>query len=199
MFITGITKFAQLSIFSELNNLMNISMMPEYSAICGISKSELDNGMREPVQTLADRLGVSFDEARELLKDNYDGYHFSEESEDIYNPFSLMKALAAQRIGSYWFESGTPTFLFERLKQNPIDETTLDSMPLIPESDFDISPEISDNALPMLYQTGYLTIKEYNRDLQLYTLGYPNKEVKIGFTQGLLSQYKNRKHLSRSE
>ena len=192
VFITGITKFAQLSIFSELNNLMNISMMPEYSAICGISKSELDNGMREPVQTLADRLGVSFEEARELLKDNYDGYHFSEESEDIYNPFSLMKALAAQRIGSYWFESGTPTFLFERLKQNPIDETTLDNMPLIPESDFDVSPEISDNALPMLYQTGYLTIKEYDRDLHLYTLGYPNKEVKIGFTQGLLAQYKNR-------
>ena len=199
VFITGITKFAQLSIFSELNNLMNISMMPEYSAICGISKSELDNGMLEPVQTLADRLGVSFVEARELLKDNYDGYHFSEESEDIYNPFSLMKALAAQRIGSYWFESGTPTFLFERLKQNPIDETTLDSMPMIPESDFDVSPEISDNALPMLYQTGYLTIKEYDRDLHLYTLGYPNKEVKIGFTQGLLAQYKNRKDLSRSE
>ena len=192
VFITGITKFAQLSIFSELNNLMNISMMPEYSAICGISKSEIDREMREPVQTLADRLGTSFEKARELLKDNYDGYHFSEESEDIYNPFSLMKALAAQRIGSYWFESGTPTFLFERLKQNPIDETTLDSMPLIPESDFDVSPEISDNSLPMLYQTGYLTIKEYDRDLLLYTLGYPNKEVKIGFTQGLLSQYKNR-------
>ena len=199
VFITGITKFAQLSIFSELNNLMNISMLPEYSAICGISKSELDSKMCEPIQALAERLNIQFEEARELLKDNYDGYHFSEESEDIYNPFSLMKALAAQRIGSYWFESGTPTFLFERLKQNPIDETTLDSMPLIPESDFDVSPEISDNALPMLYQTGYLTIKEYNRDLQLYTLGYPNKEVKIGFTQGLLSQYKNRKHLSRSE
>lgn len=97
-----------------------------------------------------------------------------------------------KKIGSYWFESGTPTFLFERLKHNPIDETTLDSMPMIPESDFDVSPEISDNALPMLYQTGYLTIKEYDRDLHLYTLGYPNKEVKIGFTQGLLAQYKNR-------
>lgn len=192
VFITGITKFAQLSIFSELNNLMNISMLPEYSAICGISKSEIDSEMRAPVQALAERLNIQYEEARRLLKDNYDGYHFSEESEDIYNPFSLMKALAAQRIGSYWFESGTPTFLFERLKQNPIDETTLDSMPMIPESDFDVSPEISDNALPMLYQTGYLTIKEYDRDLHLYTLGYPNKEVKIGFTQGLLAQYKNR-------
>ena len=192
VFITGITKFAQLSIFSELNNLMNISMLPEYSAICGITKGEIDSKMREPVQILADRLGISFEEARGLLKDNYDGYHFSEESDDIYNPFSLMKALATQRIGSYWFESGTPTFLFERLRQNPIDETTLDNMPLIPESDFDVSPEISDNSLPMLYQTGYLTIKDYDRNLHLYTLGYPNKEVKIGFTQGLLAQYKNR-------
>ncbi len=192
VFITGITKFAQLSIFSELNNLMNISMLPKYSAICGISNSEIDNKMREPVQILGNRLSISFEEARKLLKDNYDGYHFSEESEDIYNPFSLMKALAAQKIGSYWFESGTPTFLLERLRNSGFDETTLDSMPMIPESDFDVSPEISDNALPMLYQTGYLTIKEYDRDLHLYTLGYPNKEVKIGFTQGLLAQYRNR-------
>ncbi len=192
VFITGITKFAQLSIFSELNNLMNISMLPEYSAICGISGTEIDDKMREPIQALAERLNIRFEEARQLLKENYDGYHFCEGSEDIYNPFSLMKALAAQRIGSYWFESGTPTFLFERLRQNPIDETTLDSMPLIPESDFDVSPEINDNSLPMLYQTGYLTIKDYDKELQLYTLGYPNKEVKIGFTQGLLAQYKNR-------
>ena len=191
VFITGITKFAQLSIFSELNNLMNISMMPEYSAICGISGTEIDDRMREPIQALAERLNIQFEEARLLLKENYDGYHFCEGSEDIYNPFSLMKALAARKIGSYWFESGTPTFLFERLRMNPIDETTLDCMPLIPESDFDVSPEISDNSLPMLYQTGYLTIKEYDRDLHLYTLGYPNKEVKIGFTQGLLAQYKN--------
>ncbi len=193
VFITGINKFAQLSIFSELNNLQNISMMPEYSAICGISKSEIDSGMRKPVQELAERLNIQFEDARQLLKDNYDGYHFSEESEDIYNPFSLMKALAAKKIGSYWFDTGTPTYLLERLRNSEIDETTLDSMPMIPESDFDVSPEISDNALPMLYQTGYLTIKEYDRELHLYTLGYPNKEVKIGFTQGLLAQYKNRK------
>lgn len=192
VFITGITKFAQLSIFSELNNLMNISMMPEYSAICGISGTEIDDRMREPIQALAERLNIQFEEARLLLKENYDGYHFCEGSEDIYNPFSLMKALAARKIGSYWFESGTPTFLFERLRMNPIDETTLDCMPLIPESDFDVSPEISDNSLPMLYQTGYLTIKDYDRALHLYTLGYPNKEVKIGFTQGLLAQYKNK-------
>ena len=192
VFITGINKFAQLSIFSELNNLQNISMMPKYSAICGISQSELERDMSESVNILADKLGISYEEALGQLKYNYDGYHFCHESEDIYNPFSLIKALDAQDFGSYWFDTGTPTYLIERLKESPIDETTLDSMPMIPESDFDVSPEISDNSLPMLYQTGYLTIKDYDKALHLYTLGYPNKEVKIGFTQGLLAQYKNR-------
>ncbi len=192
VFITGINKFAQLSIFSELNNLQNISMMPEYSAICGISQNEIETQMQESVRRMAESLGLSYEETLEELKHNYDGYHFSRQSEDIYNPFSLIKSLDARDFGSYWFDTGTPTYLLERLKNSEIDETTLDNMPMIPESDFDVSPEISDNALPMLYQTGYLTIKEYDRDLHLYTLGYPNKEVKIGFTQGLLAQYKNR-------
>ncbi len=192
VFITGINKFAQLSIFSELNNLQNISMMPKYSAICGISQSEIETQMQEPVKRMAESLGISYEETLEELKHNYDGYHFSGRSEDIYNPFSLIKSLDAQDFGSYWFDTGTPTYLLERLKNSEIDETTLDSMPMIPESDFDVSPEISDNALPVLYQTGYLTIKDYDRALHLYTLGYPNKEVKIGFTQGLLAQYKNK-------
>ncbi len=192
VFITGINKFAQLSIFSELNNLQNISMMPDYSAICGISQSELESQMTEPVRTLAEKQGISYDEALAQLKHNYDGYHFCAESEDIYNPFSLIKALDAKDFGSYWFETGTPTYLLERLRDSDIDETTFDNMPMIPESDFDVSPEISDNVLPVLYQTGYLTIKDYDRGLHLYTLGYPNREVKIGFTLGLLSQYKTR-------
>ena len=191
VFITGINKFAQLSIFSELNNLQNISMMPKYSAICGISQNEIETQMQESVRRMAESLGLSYEGTLEELKHNYDGYHFSRQSEDIYNPFSLIKSLDARDFGSYWFDTGTPTYLLERLKNSEIDETTLDNMPMIPESDFDVSPEISDNALPMLYQTGYLTIKEYDRDLHLYTLGYPNKEVKIGFTQGLLAQYKN--------
>ena len=192
VFITGINKFAQLSIFSELNNLQNISMMPKYSAICGISQSEIETQMQEPVKRMAESLGISYEETLEELKHNYDGYHFSGRSEDIYNPFSLIKSLDAQDFGSYWFDTGTPTYLLEKLKNSEIDETTLDSMPMIPESDFDVSPEISDNVLPVLYQTGYLTIKDYDRALHLYTLGYPNKEVKIGFTQGLLAQYKNK-------
>ena len=192
VFITGINKFAQLSIFSELNNLQNISMMPEYSAICGISQSELESQMKESVRRMSESLGQSCEETLEELKRNYDGYHFCAGSEDIYNPFSLIKSLDAKDFGSYWFDTGTPTFLLERLRNSDIDETTLDSMPMIPESDFDVSPEISDNVLPMLYQTGYLTIKDYDRDLHLYTLGYPNREVKIGFTQGLLAQYRSR-------
>ena len=198
VFITGITKFAQLSIFSELNNLMNISMMPEYSAICGIASTEIDSKMKEPVQGLAKKLGVSYNEARMTLKDNYDGYHFCEESEDIYNPFSLIKALAAQKIGSYWFESGTPTFLIERLRKNPIDENILDKMTEIAQSDFDISPEFTDSALPLLYQTGYLTIKGYSPEDDSYTLGYPNREVREGFLKGLLNSYRGSEGMSAS-
>ncbi len=189
VFITGINKFAQLSIFSELNNLKNISMLPEYSAICGISQSEMEAGMKGQIQALAAMQKLSYEEALTKLKENYDGYHFCENSEDIYNPFSLLNALADRRFGSYWFDTATPTYLVERLKRNPIDETTLDRMQYVPQSDFDVSPEISDNSLPMLYQTGYLTIKSYDPRMQLYTLGYPNKEVKIGFTRGLLNEY----------
>ena len=198
VFITGITKFAQLSIFSELNNLMNISMLPEYSAICGISGTEIDDRMREPIQALAERLNIQFEEARLLLKENYDGYHFCEGSEDIYNPFSLMKALAARKIGSYWFESGTPTFLMERMREERMDETLLDRMSEIAESDFDISPEFTDSALPLLYQAGYLTIKGYNQEDGSYTLGYPNKEVREGFLKGLLANYKSAEGMSAS-
>ena len=189
VFITGINKFAQLSIFSELNNLQNISMMPKYSAICGISQSELERDMSESVNILANKQGISYEEALGQLKYNYDGYHFCPDSEDIYNPFSLIKCLDAQDFGSYWFETGTPTFLVEWLMRSHIDETSLDRMASIPSAAFDISPEISTSPLPVLYQTGYLTIKDYNPRTKLYTLGYPNEEVRIGFSQCLLAGY----------
>ena len=172
VFITGINKFAQLSMFSELNNLQNISMMPRYSSICGITQSELERDMKEPVRGLADNLGISYDEALQQLKHNYDGYHFCHGAEDIYTPFSLIKCLDAQEFGSYWFETGTPTFLLERLQKNPMDETKLDKMTEIAQSDFDISPELTEDTLPMLYQTCYLTIKGYNREDHSCTLGY---------------------------
>ena len=198
VFITGITKFAQLSIFSELNNLQNISMMPRYSAICGITQSELERDMKEPVRDLADSQGVSYDNALQLLKHNYDGYHFCHGSEDIYNPFSLIKCLDAREFGSYWFETGTPTFLLERLRKHPMDETKLDKISEVAQSDFDISPELTEDTLPMLYQTGYLTIKGYNREDHSYTLGYPNKEVREGFLRGLLANYKSSEGMSAS-
>ncbi len=198
VFITGINKFAQLSIFSELNNLQNISMMPKYSAICGISQSELKRDMSESVNILAGKQGISYEEALGQLKYNYDGYHFCHESEDIYNPFSLIKCLDAQDFGSYWFETGTPTFLMERLQRNNFDETRLDEMTEIAQSDFDISPELTEDTLPMLYQTGYITIKGYNKEDHSYTLGYPNKEVREGFLKGLLANYKSAEGMSAS-
>ena len=189
VFITGITKLVQMSLYSELNNFLDISMKSEFSAICGISQAELEKDLHEPIQALADAQQISYADALGKLKLNYDGYHFCGESEDIYNPFSLMNALSEKDYGSYWFDSGTPTYLYERLRRNPIDEAELDRMPFVPKDDFDVSPEISDNSLPMLYQTGYLTIKSYDKRMQLYTLGYPNREVKIGFTRGILNNY----------
>ncbi len=198
VFITGINKFAQLSIFSELNNLQNISMMPKYSAICGISQSELERDMSGFVHILAEKQGISYEEALGQLKYNYDGYHFCHESEDIYNPFSLIKCLDAQDFGSYWFETGTPTFLLERLQKSDFDETKLDKMTEIAQSDFDISPELTEDIVPMLYQTGYLTIKGYDKEDHSYTLGYPNKEVREGFLRGLLANYKSAEGMSAS-
>ena len=198
VFITGINKFAQLSIFSELNNLMNISMIPEYSAICGISQTELETNFQEPAKKLADDQGISVPEAFALLKENYDGYHFCEKSEDIYNPYSLMKCFATRSFGSYWYESGTPTYLVERLERHPIDERALDEMSGISLDTFDVSPELSDDSIPMLYQTGYLTIKSYDKTFDSYTLGYPNKEVRNGFLKSLLARYRSQDPLSAS-
>lgn len=189
VFITGINKFAQLSIFSELNNLKNISMLPEFSAVCGISQSELERVFPEQIEALAKAEGVSGERALELLKENYDGYHFCVGSEDIYNPFSLLNAFSDRRFGKYWFETATPTYLIERLELKPIDERELDRMEYVSANEFNVSPEVTDNPLPLLYQTGYLTIKDYDKELDSYTLGYPNKEVRSGFLDSLLAGY----------
>ena len=198
VFITGINKFAQLSIFSELNNLQNISMMPRYSAICGISQSELESQMRESVRRMSESLGKSCEETLEELKRNYDGYHFCAESEDIYNPFSLLNSLSDKMFGSYWFNTATPTFLTERLREIPVEDNLLDRMTEIAQSDFDISPEFTDSILPLLYQTGYLTIKAYCPEDDSYTLGYPNREVREGFLKGLLNSYRGSEGMSAS-
>ena len=188
VFLTGITKFAQLSIFSELNNLFNISMYDNYSAICGISSEELHTQMLPDVERLAEHLHLSVDETFERLKRKYDGYHFSKNSEDVYNPFSLIKALASGDIGDYWFDSGTPTYIIKLLQKYNVglrDLTGQDAG----VSDFDVSPENMTTALPLLYQSGYLTIKHYEPMIDLYTLGYPNEEVRTGMVRSLAANY----------
>lgn len=180
VFLTGITKFAQLSIFSELNNLFNISMYDKYSAICGISSEELHTQMLPDVERLAEHLHLSVDETFERLKRKYDGYHFSKNSENVYNPFSLIKALASGDISDYWFDSGTPTYIIKLLQKYNVglrDLTGQDAG----VSDFDVSPENMTTVLPLLYQSGYLTIKHYDPMIDLYTLGYPNEEVRTGW------------------
>ena len=188
VFITGITKFSQLSIFSELNNLNNISMLDQYSAICGISQTELTTVMKPDVAGLGRALGLSYEECLERLRKYYDGYHFSEQSEDVYNPFSLIRAMGNQKIESYWFSSGTPSYIINVLKKYnvnamDIEETSCDV------NDFDVSPEQMTSALPLLYQSGYLTIKDYNSMFETYRLGYPNREVRIGMLRSLSPNY----------
>ena len=178
-FITGITKFAQLSIFSELNNLDNISMYNQYSAICGISKKELTTQMKPDVAALGEALGMTYEECLAELTRFYDGYHFSEKSEDVFNPFSLLKALNARKIAPYWFGSGTPTYLIKTLQKYHVNVMNIETISCDVD-DFDVFPELMTSALPMLYQGGYLTIKKYNPILHRYTLDYPNEEVKIG-------------------
>ena len=184
-FITGITKFSQLSIFSTLNNITNISLQPEFAAICGITGEEIDTQMQPDVARLAEEYEVTPQEMREMLRDTYDGYRFSRNSPDIYNPFSLMKAFNQRELQNYWFESGTPSYLIRQLRRFRTDITKLDDL-VVPSSAFDQPTENMRNALPLLYQSGYMTIKGYDRWEQAYTLGIPNKEVRVGFTEGLL-------------
>ena len=188
IFITGITKFSQLSIFSELNNLDNISMFDQYSAICGISKTELTTAMKPDVEALGEALGLTYEECLEELRQYYDGYHFSEKSEDVFNPFSLVKAMNAQKIAPYWFGSGTPSYLIKTLKHYHVNVLDIEKKSCDVD-DFDVSPEQMTSALPILYQSGYLTIKKYNPMLHRYTLEYPNKEVKIGMLKSLAPNY----------
>ena len=187
-FITGITKFSQLSIFSTINNLNNISLLPQFSAICGITEQEVKTVFEPDIQKLADVKGLTWDEMFLEIKTRYDGYHFAAESEDIYNPFSLVKTFANQMLDNHWFSTGTPTFLIHQMRRFKTDITTLDRIEAPVES-FDVPTEGMTSALPLLYQSGYLTIKDYDDEIQSYTLSIPNQEVRIGFTRGLLPLY----------
>ena len=189
-FITGITKFSQFSIFSELNNLDNISLYDQYSAICGISKTELTTQIKPDVEALGEALGMTYEECLAELTRFYDGYHFSKNSEDVFNPFSLVKALNARDIAPYWFGSGTPSFLLKLLDKYHVNLSTLESQETVLSS-FDQSTEEMTDALPLLYQSGYLTIKKYDPMFQEYTLGIPNREVRNGLLNSLIPHYVN--------
>ena len=187
-FITGITKFSQLSIFSTINNLKNITLLPRFSAICGITEQEVRDVFAEDIQAMADYLGYSSEEMFQRIKDRYDGYHFSEVSDDIYNPYSLLNAFGDQKLDNYWFASGTPTFLIRQMQYFKTDVMSLDRLE-VPSSAFDQPTENMKDALPLLYQSGYLTIKDYDAEGEVYTLSIPNQEVRIGYAKGLLPVY----------
>ena len=185
VFITGISKFSQMGIFSKLNNLNNISMAPDYETICGISEEELITTMRPDIGLLAERQGKSYEAMLAELKANYDGYHFSEAKTDMYNPFSLVKAFNNKKVGSYWFDSATPSSLFNMLaNMPPIDMADIDGTKC-EASAFDQPFDSYEAPLPVLYQSGYLTIKEYLPHRDQYVLGFPNKEVRKGFATSL--------------
>ena len=188
VFITGITKFSQLSIFSELNNLVNISMDEDFAAVCGISMEEVLAQMPDYLDRLALATRKTREETLDALKRQYDGYHFTWPSPDIFNPFSLILAFAKNKIESYWFESGTTTFLVNMLRQYGNEFTDIKNVEAS-ACDFDAPTESATSIVPLLYQSGYLTIKDYNSEFDYYTLDLPNREVRIGLTRSLIPSY----------
>ena len=188
VFITGISKFSQLSIFSQLNNLNNISMLPQYAGICGITEQELKDNFQEGIDELGKANDMTKDEVLAKLKLKYDGYRFSRNAEGVYNPFSLLSAMDNRDFNNYWFSTGTPTFLVKMMKRFHTDLTKLDGSEAGAD-DFDAPTENMHSVLPLFYQSGYLTIKGYDPILSNYTLGYPNEEVKVGLMHALLPFY----------
>ena len=188
VFLTGITKFSQLSIFSELNNLTNISMYPEFAGICGITKEEVLTQMQEYTERLARVNEWTIEESINQLKQQYDGYHFTWPSPDIFNPFSLLNAFNVNRIENYWFSSGTPTYLIEMLRKFNVVPSKIGGGKVLPSA-FDAPTENMKSITPLLYQSGYVTIKDYNRATKLYTLDIPNTEIRVGLMDSLLPNY----------
>ena len=188
VFLTGITKFSQLSIFSELNNLTNISMDPEFSGLCGITKEEVLTQAQDYIEAIGAANDWTREETIDKLTQQYDGYHFSAQSSDIFNPFSLLQAFNKKRIDNYWFASGTPTYLIEMLRKFGTLPTEINSMEGGAD-DFDAPTEGMNTIMPLLYQSGYVTIKDYNKRFRSYTLGMPNNEVRIGLTKALVPAY----------
>jgi hypothetical protein len=187
--ITGVTKFSKVSIFSDMNQLRDISLTDAYAAVCGITEAELHETFKPEIQALADNLGYTYDEALAQLKEEYDGYHFSKKSPDIYNPYSVLNTFAERNFSDYWFKTGTPTFLIKLIRQTNFDTLRLQGEIMTGESEMTDFRYGSPNPVPVLFQSGYLTIKSYDRDYDAYMLGFPNKEVEQGFLKSLLPMY----------
>ena len=188
VFLTGITKFSQLSIFSELNNLKNISMRTDYAGVCGITKEEMLTQMTDYLDDFAEAQQTTREGAIAGLKRQYDGYHFTWPSPDIFNPFSLLNALQDGDYTNYWFGSGTPTYLIEMLRKYNVVPSRIGGASVL-ASAFDAPTENMNSITPLLYQSGYVTIKDYNRTAKLYTLDIPNTEIRVGLMDSLLPNY----------
>ena len=188
-FLTGVTKFSKISIFSDLNNLYDISFDREYSSLCGITEEELLSNFAEEVKALANEYNQTYDEMINILRQRYDGYRFSEKEERIYNPFSLFNVFAKNKLGDYWFESGTPTFMVHLFEQKAFALPDLEGNITMSARSIDMYRLSYSNLVPLLFQSGYLTIKDYDRELDMYVLGYPNDEVKYAFIECLMMVY----------
>ena len=186
--LTGVSRFGKLSIFSDLNNLQDISLSEKYSAICGMTIEEIRDNFDAGVRELAANNGMSVEDAYAELKKNYDGYHFSPVSPDMYNPFSLLNALSSGYIGAYWFSTGTPTFLVRMIRDMQIDLRDLEHIEEKLNNLMDASFDLS-NAIPLMYQSGYLTIRSYDPRFRTVQLDYPNEEVEQGFLDMLMKIY----------
>lgn len=189
LFITGITKVSHVNIFSGLNQLNDISLSQKYSSLCGISESELESYFETEIQELANNQEITVPEAKEKLAKMYDGYHFSHDVEGVYNPFCLLKCLLEKDFGSYWFESGTPSFLVKTLEKQPFVLASIVNGRKAKEDQFKNYDPESNNMLPVIYQSGYLTIKDFKKDRRIYTLDFPNREIEEGFLNVLLKKF----------
>ena len=188
VFLTGVTKFGQVSVFSDLNQLKDISMDARYATICGITDKELRRDFQPELEALAANEGLTYEEVCQKMKRMYDGYHFRHNMEGLYNPFSVLNALDSAEFGSYWFSTGTPTFLVQLLKKTDYDLRNIEGIEL-PVNQFADYRADADYPIPVIYQSGYLTIKGYDKEFQSYTLGFPNEEVKYGFLNFLVPYY----------
>ena len=188
-FLTGVTRFSKVSVFSGLNNLRDISLLSDFAGICGITEQELETDFAPEIETLGNELGETRDATLAILKKRYDGYLFARKGENVYNPFSLLNVFASRELSDYWYATGTPTFLVEYLKAAHYNIPDLEGNVRLDESDLEANRTDSRNPLPILFQAGYLTIKEYQTLFNVYRLGFPNDEVRYGFMKNLLDGF----------